>query len=321
MIRPETFLNWRTERTPYPQNLIIDIHSYCNARCRICPYPQVKDKIPMGWMEDDLFRRLINEFADIKAHNPVRGHVIFCNMGEALIDPQVIEKLSYVRKAGLTMILQTNAALLTPEKTDRLLDSGFDGPIYISFHGITKSVYEDIMGLPYEKTLANIHYLTHKYSQVTIRAYAFQWPKGEAYKVRKYWRAQGVPVAIGIPNSRANLVAATEGLSLKYPGPWLKGCKKGEPLRDMVISFDGQAVICCEDMGRKTSLGNVRDKSLIEVWNGPQAQEVLDYLYGGGWGKKDGFLCRGCQFGWSTQFRRFMKNLDNEWQRLTKTVF
>jgi radical SAM protein with 4Fe4S-binding SPASM domain len=316
-----SFIDWRIERTPYPQNLIIDIHSYCNARCAICPYPQLKDKLSMGKMDDHLFRRLIDEFAAVKAQHPIRGHVIFCNMGEVFIDPEAIEKLNVVRKAGLKMVLQTNAALLTPEKTDRLLDSGFDGPIYISFHGITKAVYENIMGLPYEKTLANIHYLTSKYPKVNIRAYAFQWPRGEAHKVKLYWRQHGVPVAIGIPNSRTNLVAATEGLPLKYPGPWLRGCKKGEPLRDMVISFDGQVVLCCEDMGRRSNLGNVRDKSLLEVWNGPQAQKVLDYLYREGWGKKEGFLCRGCQFGLSTQFRRFMKNLDNEWQRLTKTLF
>jgi MoaA/NifB/PqqE/SkfB family radical SAM enzyme len=314
------FLDWRSTRTPYPQNLIIDIHSYCNARCLICPYPEVKDRIPMGRMEDDLFRRLIREFAEIKAQYPIRGHVIFCNMGEALIDPQVIEKLSFVRSNGLPVILQTNAALLTPEKTDRLLESGFDGPIHISFHGITPSVYETIMGLPYEKTLANIHYLTSKYSQVNIRAYAFHWPLGEAARVKRYWRSRGVPVAIGIPNSRASLVTATEGLSLKYPGRWLRGCRKGEPLRDMIVSFDGQTVLCCEDMGRRATLGNVRDQSLLEVWNSAQAEKVLDHLYGGGWGKKDGFLCRGCQFGLSTPFRRLMKNLDNEWQRLTKTM-
>jgi MoaA/NifB/PqqE/SkfB family radical SAM enzyme len=317
----EKFIDWRAERTPYPQNLIIDIHSFCNARCLICPYPQLKDKLTMGKMTDTLFHRLIDEFADVKAKHPIRGHVIFCNMGEIFIDPEAIRKMDYVRKAGLKMVLQTNAALLTPERTDRLLESGFDGPIYISFHGISKAVYENIMGLPYEKTLANISYLTGKYSRVTIRAYAFQWPLGEVLKVKKYWREQGVPVAIGIPNSRANLVGATEGLPLKYPGPWLKGCKKGEPLRDMVISFNGQAVICCEDMGRRAVLGDVSDQSLLSVWNGPQAEKVLDYLYGAAWGKKDGFLCRGCQFGQSTQFKRFMKNLDNGWQRATRTIF
>ncbi len=317
----KNFIDWRVERTPYPQNLIIDIHSFCNARCRICPYPGLKDKLPMGKMEESLFRRLIDEFADVKARHPIRGHVIFCNMGEAFIDQELFWKLDYVRAAGLKMVLQTNAALLSPEKTDRLLESGFDGPIYISFHGITQSVYEKIMGLPYEKTLANIRYLTGKYSKVNIRSYVFQWPLGEVRKVKRYWQEQGVPVAIGLPNSRANLVAATGGWSLKYPGPWLKGCKKGEPLRDMVISFDGQAVLCCEDMGRRVNLGNVTHQSLLEVWNGPQAQKVLNHLYGGGWGKKDGFLCRGCQFGLSTPFRRLMKNLDNEWHRATRTFF
>jgi hypothetical protein len=315
------FPNWRSERTPYPHNLIIDIHSYCNARCLICPYPTVKDQLPMGKMDDALFRRIIDEFARVKADHPIRGHVIFCNMGELFLDPEVFWKLSYVENSGLEMIIQTNAALLTPEKTDRLLDCGFKGPIHISFHGITKEVYEGLMGLPYEKTLANVHYLLKRYQRnlVHIRAFVYRWPWGEARRVRNYWQARGVKVGISVPNSRTGLVEDVKRTSLKYPGPWLRGCRKTLPFRDMVVSFNGEAVLCCEDMGRRAVLGDLSQNSLLEVWNSPQADKIMDYLHGGGWGKQDLFPCRNCEFGLSTSFRRLIKNVDNQWQLLTKT--
>ena len=315
------FIDWRAHRTPYPHNLTIDIHSYCNARCTICPYPQLKDKLPMGKMDEALFRRIIDEFAEVRKQHDIRGHVIFCNMGELFIDQEVFEKISYVQDAGLDMIIQTNAALLTPEKTDKLLETGFSGPIYVSFHGITKEVYEGIMGLPYEKTLANVHYLMEKYDRnnIQIRSFAYKWPVGEAIKVRKYWKKYGKHVRVRVPNARTGLVESVKRTNLKYPGPWLKGCKKTLPFRDMVVSFNGQAVLCCEDMGRRGVIGDLSKNSLLEVWNSPQAEKLLDFMYGGGWGKQDGFLCRTCEFGLTTQFRRLVKNLDNQIQILTKT--
>jgi Iron-sulfur cluster-binding domain len=242
-------------------------------------------------------------------------------MGELFLDPDVFWKIAYVQDAGLELIIQTNAALLTTEKTERLNACGFKGPIYISFHGITRPVYENLMGLPYDRTLANIHFLLNRYerAKIQIRAYAHEWPLGEAFRVKKYWKAHNVSVKLGVPNSRGGLLSGIKRTNFKYPGPWLRGCKKTLPFRDLVVSFDGKAVLCCEDMGRRVILGDLSQKSLMEVWNSPEAERIMNFLHGGGWGKQDNFLCRSCEFGLSTPFRRLMKNLDSQWQLLTKT--
>ena len=319
-MKPE-FPDWKALRSPYPHNLTIDIHSYCNAKCVICPYPQLKDRLPMGWMDEGLFKRIIDEFAEVNRNHDINGEVIFCNMGELFIDPEVFWKLAYVQDAGLRMVVQTNAALLTPEKTDRLIECGFKGPIYVSFHGITREVYESIMGLPYEKTLNNILYLVEKYDRgpIQVRSFSYNWPLGEARKVKEFWAARGVNVKLAIPNARTGLLANVRRTSLKYPGPWLRGCKKTLPFRDMVVAFNGQAVLCCEDMARRGVIGDLSQGSLLEVWNGPQAEKIMNFMHGGGWGRTDDFLCRTCEFGLSTQFRRLVKNLDNQWQKLVKT--
>ena len=53
----------KLNRNPYPTQIIVDIHSYCNARCKICPYHSLKTKNPMGVMEENLFIKITDEFS------------------------------------------------------------------------------------------------------------------------------------------------------------------------------------------------------------------------------------------------------------------
>ncbi|MFQ5455984.1 MAG: radical SAM protein [Nitrospirota bacterium] len=168
------------KRLPYPSNMILDIHSYCNASCNICPYSGLSKKMTMGIMNDLLFKKIVGEFSAIARNYPIRAHIIFCNMGEPFIDPDIFSRISYVLNAGLNLVIQTNASLLTPEYTDRLISSGFRGKIYISCHGITPAIYKQIMGLDITKTLNNIDYLLKKYPThlIQVRAISYKWPIG-----------------------------------------------------------------------------------------------------------------------------------------------
>ena len=226
----------------------------------------------MGFMDDELFKRIIDEFADIKARHKVRGHVIFCNMGELFIDPEVFWKIAYVEEKGLDLVIQTNASLLTPQKTRELLDCGFKGPIYVSFHGISKEIYERTMGLPYEKTLANLHYLldSYKRNSVELRVFAYKWPRWEGKKVLEYWGPARFEAASAHPELAHRAHAKPGRKPFQIPrAPGSGDAKKGLPFDSMLITFDGQALLCCEDMARKTNLGNVSQSTLLEVWNRP----------------------------------------------------
>lgn len=306
-------------RQGYPSNLILDIHSYCNASCKTCPYAHASKKLPMGFMDEELFSKIVDEFSFIHKTYLTRGHVIFCNMGELFIDPRIFEKISYVLAAGLKLVVQTNALLLTPERVDALIATGFDGFIYISCHGITPAVYRGVMGLDIAKVLPNVEYLAQHYprERLQIRAIAYEWPFGEVLKVRRYWKERNIPVKIFLPNSRAGLVPNCASWNWKYPGNKVRGCKKTLPLRDMVISFNGDAVLCCEDMGRRAILGNVKGSSIQEVWNSQQARDILEKVFLGK-PSEDDFVCKACEFGLSTRARKLIKRIDDGWHRALK---
>jgi radical SAM protein with 4Fe4S-binding SPASM domain len=268
-------------------------------------------------MPDELFRRIIDEFAAIVQTHPVRGHVVLSNFSEPFLDPRIFGKISHILSHGLKLTLQTNASVLFPRRVDRLLATGFAGPIFVSCHGVTPAVYRRVMGLDAARTLANLDYLISRYprERVQIRAIPYCWPWGEVLRVKRYWQERGVPLKIFVPNSRTGLVAGCLSWRLKYPGERLKGCKKTLPLRDLVVAFDGEVLLCCEDMGRGATLGNLKNQSILEVWNSPRAVQVVRQVFALESSPPD-FPCKHCEFGVSTLPRRIVRTVDHELTRL-----
>ena len=151
----------------------------------------------MGIMDENLFIKIIDDFSKISRANHFRGHVLFCNMGELFVHPNIaLDRMKYVINSGLDFDIQTNAALLFPNVIEQLKDSGFNRSILISFHGISPNVYSQIMGLEVSKTLNNIDYLSHHYpkDKILIQSIPFHWPKGEAKHIRSYFHNKGIKV-------------------------------------------------------------------------------------------------------------------------------
>jgi len=306
-------------RNPYPRQLIVDIHSFCNARCVICPYPELKSKLPLGIMEEALFRKIIDEFGNIANEHNFKGSILFCNMGELFFYPELAyERMRYVMQAGLDFNIQTNAAMLSPDAVDRLIDMGFNGGIVISFHGITPAVYKQIMGLDVIKTLNNIDYLSRNYpkGRICIQSIPHNWPLGEARRIRRYFHSKGLRVRMPLPNNRAGLVTKI-GLVDKHK---LIGCKADRPLGEMVISFNGDVVLCCNDMAQKEVVGNLENNTILEIWNGRVMMNKLEQIYCGK-SSPDDFICKKCEFAITSHssIMRIARNIRHECRKLFLT--
>lgn len=294
-------------RPTYPKQIILDIHSYCNAKCRMCPYDSLKRKIPMGVMEENLFEKIIDDFSHLSKANNFKGSVLFCNMGELFIYPEVIDRIRYVLNSGLDFNIQTNGFLMSPKVVDRLIQCEFNGTILISCHGITPQVYKEVMGLDISTTLANVDYLIRHYpkNKIGIQAIPYRWPRGEARRVRKYWHHKGINVRMPLPNNRAGLVPS---IKAKYKSS-LMGCNPDRPLGEMVICFNGDVVLCCNDMAQQQIVGNLRKNSIEDVWNGEVFLDNLRQIYCGKPSSED-FICKMCEFARfsNSQVLRLIKN-------------
>ena len=281
----------------YPLKLSVDIHSYCNGRCTICPYPKYARRQSQGYMDWSLYERIVQEAGEIGRENNFRPLMSYCYMGEPFLMDDLSRYTWLAEQAGIDLSLNTNAAAMTEEKVDALLASGFAGKIHISFHGITPEVYQRIMGLDYAVALRHIHYLLERYphEKICVRGVDDRWPEGEKQRWYDYWRSYEVELEYLCPISRCGSVGRLLPRKLRNPEKIrLYGCRYHHPLVEMVILFDGRAVMCCQDMGREVIWGDVNRDGILGVWNAKIRQEVVEKLYSGEPGGKD-FLCSRCE--------------------------
>jgi len=266
----------KIERNEYPIGLIVDLHDYCNARCKMCPYDSLKDKIHHGFMDLSLYTKIIDDFSCLMRDYNFQGVLTYCNMGEPFILDNLEFFTKYAEERGIWVYLNTNANLMTPEKVNKLIDAGFKGAFNISFHAATPEVYKDIMGLEIEKTKRNIEYLIQRYpkERISFNILNYHWPRGEEEKLRYLLSSWGFETYVNFPISRGGLVP----LRRRYVKR-LAGCGPDRVLYQMVVCHNGEVLLCCNDMGRREIVGNLREKTIHEVWNGDKFRLYLEQIY------------------------------------------
>lgn len=279
-------------RNDYPVKLAVDIHDYCNAKCRMCPYKSLHKKLKQGKMEWSLYTKIVDDFSFLIKRYKFKGMMTYCNMSEPFVMKNLFKYTSYAELKGIDVYLNTNASMMTPSKLKLLFNSGFHGKFNISFHAASKGLYEDIMGLDYEKTLKNIEYLIANYSKekISVIALNYYWPADEQEKVLKLFRKLGIYISVIRPISRAGLVAFS-GKTFKHR---IAGCGPCRVLYHMVITHYGDVLLCCNDMARSVIVGNVKQNSIQQVWNGAIFKDFLEKIYLGKPSSQD-FICKLCE--------------------------
>src|SRR5205085_5097362 len=110
-----------------PYQLVIDTTNLCNFRCAFCPtsdkelLKQVER--PSGYMPYELFCKIVD---DCKEFNNRIRRIDFGKDGEPLLHKQFGDMIRYAKAANVTDLIgvATNAALLTHDKADELVDAG-----------------------------------------------------------------------------------------------------------------------------------------------------------------------------------------------------
>lgn len=87
-------------RSRFPKLVRIETTNACNARCVICPHPDLQR--PITHMDSALFERVIDECA-AEGCRQVHLH----NFGEPLMD-QTIEECFYPRAAAFPRLVHAN---------------------------------------------------------------------------------------------------------------------------------------------------------------------------------------------------------------------
>jgi hypothetical protein len=115
----------------------IELTTYCNLRCRYCPYPwqeklRGQAKMHMSW---EVFKRAIEWAVELnKPNDHMRNELSLTGVGEPLMHPDFVEMLAYARAAlpRNFIVFSTNGILLTDEMAEKI--APYNPRVFVSLH-------------------------------------------------------------------------------------------------------------------------------------------------------------------------------------------
>lgn len=275
-------------RLPFPAEVAIETHSYCNFRCIVCPY--VKMQRAKGKMQAELFRTIIDEVA----RESPETRVWLAIMGEPLMDKDMVSYLRYARDHGVQRIhLNTNGTFLEGQLAKDIMDAGVES-IYVAIDALTSETFGKVrLGGDFHRVKRNVEHflnLRAQYSytkpEIAVQFIVMNENESEIEEFHNYWLARGAVVKIRLRQGWGRDISAPDLQKInieRFPCPWL--------LRTMNIHWNGRVTQCDADYEEKYSGGDLNYQSIKEVWNGKLGQRRERHWAG----DFQHPLCSGCQ--------------------------
>jgi hypothetical protein len=262
-------------------------------------------------MADDLFNSIVDQLKGMKLNK-------FCMYleNEPLLDSQFFERCRNIRDSLKFKVREssTNASTLTSEKAETLADTleGTSHEIWISFHGISKETYENIMGLDFKKSLANIVNLLKLAERRNLKV--FIRGAGSALRNNKknspyhftpreyesFWEGIFRKNDIAKPprlvylsyHDRAGSIRRNQ-YNFEVERTSLLGFYCDRADQWLHVLYNGEIILCCNDYHRRTVIGNLNDQTIVDLLVSPKYREYRKSIMGL---KKspDDFICKHC---------------------------
>lgn len=118
------------------KKLYIEPTSNCNLNCKMC-FRNTWVNEPLADMDMSIFQAILRTMPESVET------VFFGGMGEPMIHPEIITMVKAVVAKGKRVELLTNAALLTPERSQELVEAGIS-MIWVSIDSFNEQGYEAI---------------------------------------------------------------------------------------------------------------------------------------------------------------------------------
>ena len=133
----------------------IETTSFCNAKCKFCPNPNLVRK--KNFMTDEIFNLIIKRIKDEKIK--VTQFILHLN-GEPLLDKKIVSRIKKLKEnfPQIPIRFTTNLQLANEKLLYEILEAKLD-EITVSINSLDEVEYNKIMGLDLNLTLNNLNLL------------------------------------------------------------------------------------------------------------------------------------------------------------------
>lgn len=293
-----------------PYSLTIEPTTACNLRCPECPSGLRQFSRETGNLKKDFFTKVLGE-----THRDLLT-LMFYFQGEPYINPSFLDMVAYANEQKVYTITSTNGHFLSDENAKKTVESGLDRLI-ISVDGTTQEVYEQyrkegkletvLQGarniVKWKKRLGKRHpyvifqFLVvrpneHQIDEVRRLAKEIGIDKVALKSAQVYDYKQGNPL---IPKNQDYARYKEE-----KDGTWSPKHKLNAHCWKLwhgaVITWDGHVLPCCFDKDAQFRLGNMREVTFKEVWQGKAYQDFRETIFKG---REHIEICQNCSEGCS----------------------
>lgn len=278
-----------------PYTISIEPTTACNLRCPECPSGLRAFSRPTGNLKSDFFKQTINELYKELVY------LIFYFQGEPYINPEFLDMVNYAHQKGIYTITSTNGHFLNDENARKTIESGLDRMI-ISVDGTTQEVYESyrkagklenvLQGarniVKWKKKLGSkkphtiFQFLVvkpneHQIPDVYRLAEEIGIDEVKLKTAQIYDYQKGNPLIPSI-DKYSRYAQQSDG-SYTIKNELLNHCWK--LWHACVITWDGMVVPCCFDKDAVHRLGDLKQLSFKEIWQGELYQNFRSQLLKG----------------------------------------
>jgi len=277
-----------------PMGVEIEFTNRCNLSCIFCP--NASHRRARGVMSPETLHVLACGIKDLEIADVTIG-----GFGEPLMDAGLPEKLDALRAgAGQAKIsIVTNGVLLNGAIAERICRGRLADSIHVSIDAEAGGPYADIHGADaFDAVVSNLKQLNKLKLQHNLDKPAVHVRyKLVSAGIRRYLRFVSVfsDIADAI-HPYANLFQ-WPGSSMPKNGVDLsrRGIKLacGNLWKSARVNWNGDVVLCCQDYEGSVVLGNIREQSLLDIWNGDRIAKYRAAHLRGDFDRLG--ICRECQ--------------------------
>lgn len=288
-------------QTPFIVN--IDPCDRCNFRCKFCPTGDLDlmKRTPgrnYGVMDFDLYKKIIEDIGTFE--NKVKVVRLYKD-GEPLLNPRFADMVKYAKESGYCERVDTttNASLLTPELSLKIIDAGLDR-INISVEGVTRQQYQNFSGynMDIEKYVENIRFFYdhRKQCEMVVKTNGDVLTEEE----KEIFLNTFGDIADGIfiesimdcwPTFVMDKVKVNDERGI-YGQEVKEVMTCPYVFYSIAVNSNGTVSLCFLDWHRKLVIGNVREVSLKDIWLGKELKDYQKMFLRGE--RKGHAICRDC---------------------------
>jgi len=299
-----------------PLGLCIEPTNLCNFQCVQCPVslPEFKSVVGhRGNMDMELFKKILN---DIKA----MGKVINLNLygdGEPLLNKNIVSMVNLIKEYDVAerITITTNASLLTEKISKGLIASGLTY-LRVSIYSIYKERFKNITQS--STTPDDIYNNIKKFKEIRDKSgqkTPFLYVKmidtysKENEDFKKMYAPLVDQVNIETPMNwngynDYNLIEKIDpnrntdetNIHAYFKQKGQSGLKKicTIAFHSLNIKLNGDVTICIVDWNKGTKVGNIKEKSLSDIWFGEDLKKFREIHIKGL--RESNVSCKNCNF-------------------------